>query len=166
MNARSPSLICHMRERRDARYSSKRHAQRNEVLRRRPVRRALVVGSFLLLLAAVVLVWGNASSGAIYLAVGLLFVAGVALLNVTMRAQWPDRALDERLVAVRDAAYRSSYRVVAAVTALGLLSVSVVWQTRSGFTLEPHHLRALLLAFVGLTFMMPTAVLAWREREI
>lgn len=173
MNAPTPTWVQHLRDKRDASYASKLQHQRFDMLRRRPVRRVLVVASFLLLAAAVALVWRDASaevevgSHALYLAAGLLFVAGMTLLNVTMRAHWPDRALDERLVAVRNAAYRSSYRIVAVVTGLALLAISVAWETPwVAFAFQPHHLPALLLAFAGIAGMMPTAVLAWRERDV
>lgn len=77
------------------------------------------------------------------------------------------RGLDERLVAVRNAAYRTSYGIVGVVTGLALLAISVAWETQwMAFAFEPSHLRALLLGFVGVAVMMPTAVLAWREREV
>lgn len=169
MRTTAPTWIAHLRDRRDARYASKLQQHRFGPLRARPVRRGLVVASFLLLGGAVALIWNPAiaAAGMLYLAAGLLFAAAIGLLNVTMRAHWPDRALDERLVTVRNAAYRSSYRVVGVITGLGLLAASLAWQSPPlGFTFEPHHLRALLLAFVGLSLMMPTAVLAWRERDI
>lgn len=173
MNAQPRTWIQQLRSKRDARYASKLQEQRFDALRRQPVRRGLVVGSFLLLLGAVRLVWGDASAEVevgphvLYLAAGLLFVAGMALLSVTVRAHWPDRALDERLVAVRNAAYRTSYGIVGVVTGLALLAISVAWETqRMAFAFEPSHLRALLLGFVGVAVMMPTAVLAWREREV
>ncbi|MGH3504816.1 MAG: hypothetical protein ACRDQA_28560 [Nocardioidaceae bacterium] len=45
--------------------------------------------------------------------------------------------------------------------------MSLAWEIdQVPYVFEAHHLRALLLAFVGAALMMPGAVLAWREREI
>lgn len=166
MNAKTPSLTQRLRSKNDAWNASAHGNRRVDSLRRRPVRRGLVAGSFLLLLSAVMLVWANVT-GVWYLAVALLFVAAGWMLTVVMRAHWPDQALDERLVAVRNDAYRTSYRILGVVTGLGIFAVSAAWQVQAAnFDLEPHQLRAVLLAFVGLALMMPAAVLAWREREV
>lgn len=105
------------------------------------------------------------------MAAALPGLVGWVLLNRAVRliAEAPDQALDERLVAVRNAAYRTAYRMVAVVTGLTLLAVSLAVDERLGWTafdLDGHHLRSLLIGFVALAALMPTAVLAWREREV
>ncbi len=93
------------------------------------------------------------------------------LLNRTVRhvADAPNQVLDERLVAVRNAAYRTSYRIIGVVTGLALATLSVAVDERFAwvpFALERHHFRTLLLGFLALVILMPSAVLAWREHEV
>lgn len=173
MNAYARTWIQQQRSRREARYASKLHDERFGALRSQPARRGLVVTSFLLLFNAIALIWRDSTAKVeagfhvVYLVVTLLTVSGFALVNVAVRAHWPEQALDERLIAVRNAAHRTAFRILGIITGLALFVVSIVWEAEQiPFVLEPQHLRALLLAFVGLALIMPGAVLAWREREI
>lgn len=173
MNGQARTRIRNQSAKRVARYTSKLHDERFDALRGRPVRRGLVVVSFLLLLGAVALVWRDGAAEVeaglqiLYLVVALLAVSGFTLVNIAVRAHWPEQALDERLVAVRNAAHHTAFRIVGVITGLALFAVSLAWEVEQiPFTFEPHHLRALMLAFVGLAVMLPGAVLAWREREV
>ncbi len=137
----------------------------------RPVRRVAIAMSFLALVGATLLVWFEGqlteSIGAhvAYLGAGVLAIAGLVLVERTVRAHRAGE--DERHVAVRDAAYRTAYRILAVGTVLALLLVSVAWESgTAGFTVEPNHIRALLLGVVGAAFWLPTAILAWSEREV
>lgn len=169
MNAR-PSWADRKRSEREARYAAKLHDDRLTGLRRHSVRRTLVIVSIVLLLAAVTLVWWNPSGDALqllYVAVALLAVAGFSILNVTVRVNWPENSLDERLAIARNAAYRTAYVIVGWLTGIALLAIGLAWQLdQIPFALEPHHLRAVILAFAGAALMTPSAVLAWRERDV
>lgn len=166
MNAQTGTWLRNQQAKREQRYAAKLQEERFDGLRRRPVRRALVVLAFLLLLAACLLVWWD-QTGVVYLAVAFLAVAGIALLQVTVRASWPAAALDERHVEVRNDAYRVAYGGVAVATGLALFVLSLAWQQEWGsFALGHEDLRAVLLGFIGFGWMAPGAVLAWREREV
>lgn len=148
------------------RASRLQHDERFDALRTPRVRRGLVVASFLLWLSSTIVLAGWDFEN-LFLVLGVLTISGALLLNRTVRlvADAPDQALDERLVAVRNAAYRTSYRVLVVVTGLALFAVSLV-ETLGWFDLQGHHLRALLWGFLGVAILLPSAVLAWREREV
>lgn len=169
MNTQS-SWIDRKRTEREERYAAQLHDDRLTGLRRHGARRTLVIVSMVLWLVAVALIWWNPSGNGLqllYVAVALLAVAGFAILNITVRVHWPEKALDERLVAARNAAYRTAYVIVGWSTGIALLMISVSWQVdQIPFALEPHHLRAVILAFSGAALMMPSAILAWRERDV
>lgn len=141
-----------------------------DVLRSRPVRRVVVTASALLLLSAVLVVWFDPDGSAArwhagYLIVVMLALAGFALVNLAVR---PHRdGADERLASVRDSAYRTSYRILGTATGVMLLFVSVAWEAGwAGFTLDHHHIRAMLLAFIAGAVWLPAAVLVWTEPDI
>lgn len=172
MNAQPRAWIQQQRSKRDARYASRlHHDERFDALRTPLVRRGLVIASVLLWLGAVVLTWWDVGAGNVFLIAAALMLGCYLLLHRAVRhvADAPDQALDERFVAVRNAAYRTSYRIVGIVTGLALLGMSLAVDERfawTAFDLDGHHLRALLFGFAGVAIAMPTAVLAWREREV
>lgn len=172
MNAQPRTWVRQLRSKRDARYASTlRSDERFDVFRSLPARRGLVVATFLLWLSAVALTWWDVRAGNVFLVAGILMLGCYLLLNRAVRlvADAPDQALDERLVAVRNAAYRTSYRTLIVVTGLTLAGLSLAVDERLAwvaFDLEGHHLRALLFGFLGAAILLPTAVLAWRERDV
>lgn len=55
------------------------------------------------------------------------------------------------------------------MTGLALATMAVAADERftwTAFDLDGHHLRALLFAFLGIAITVPSAVLAWHEREV
>jgi hypothetical protein len=141
-----------------------------DAVRSRPIRRALVIGSASLLVIAVVLVWfqdGDATAGSqiAYLVAATLALGGFTLVGATLRAH--RAGADERLACVRDKAYRIAYPILGIATGAALLAMSFAWETESaGFTLEPNHVRALLLGFAAAAVWLPPGVIAWREAEV
>lgn len=141
-----------------------------DAVRSRPSRRALVIGSASLLAIAVAVVWFQDSdlttgSQIAYLVAAALALGGFTLVGATLRAH--RAGADERLASVRDEAYRIAYPILAIATGAALLGISLAWQTEwVGFTLEPNHLRALLLGFAAAAVWLPSGVIAWRETEV
>lgn len=139
-------------------------------VRSRATRRALVIGSALLLASAIGLVWfqddeAAAGSQIAYLVAAALAVGGFSLVGATLRAH--RAGADERLAHVRDQAYRVAYPILGISMGGALLAISLAWQTESsGFAVEPNHLRALLLGFAAMALWLPSGVLAWRETEV
>lgn len=137
-------------------------------LRPREVRRAVVIASAVLMATAAAIIWFDAASPGwhvAYLASAALALAGLALLRLAVRAHL--RGVDERLASARDAAYRTSYWILAPAIAIALLAVELSWaQSWAAFTAEPAHLRALMLAFVAAAVWLPAAILAWREPHL
>lgn len=169
MNTR-PSWVDRKRSDREARFAAKLHDDRLTGLRRHAIRRTLVIVSMTLLFVAVALVWWNPPGDGfqlLYVAVALLALVGFFILKITVRVNWPEKALDERLAIARNDAYRTAYVIVGWLTGIALLGVSLAWQLdQIPFALGPHHLRALILAFSAAAVTTPSAVLAWRERDV
>jgi uncharacterized integral membrane protein len=129
--------------------------------------RRLLVGLVAALVAAVTLV---AWQDEVFLLLPLLLVtaAAGALLRRSVRlvADAPDEALDERLVAVRDRAYRTAYSIHVSVTMLALLLVFMAMDAaRVDFALEARHLHALFWLVTCGGILLPSAVVALRDRE-
>lgn len=137
-------------------------------LRPRGVRRAVVLASAVLMATAAAMIWFDAAGAGwhvAYLASAALALTGLALLRLAVRAHL--RGSDERLASARDAAYRTSYWILAPAIAIALLAVELSWaQSWGAFTAEPAHLRALMLAFVAAAVWLPAAILAWREPHL
>jgi hypothetical protein len=130
-------------------------------------RRGVVVATYGLLLAATVLLLAEQRLAAL---VAGAATAGLILLlrrAVRLTADAPDPALDERLIAVRDSAYRYAFVGVSAVASMVLLVLFIATDApRFGFEPRGHHLEALFWAYLGAAIATPSAVLAWRERHI
>lgn len=97
----------------------------------------------------------------------LVFLLGLCaafLLRRTIRHTdaAPDAAPDERLVAVRNAAYRTGYPALV----VGTMAAMLVLLIGVGEAVEGRHVSALFFTFALGAMLTPTAVLAWREPEI
>jgi hypothetical protein len=152
------------RERDERRARALRHDARFDRLRSLAARRALVVLGYLLLLTASAMAWADPEGfargpapGVFLLGIGVAFVLRRTVRNAV---DAPDSALDERLIAVRDAAHRSAFMVVTWAM-LGVLMALILAQA-SG----PHHFEALFYAFGLGAMLTPTAIMAWRERDV
>jgi uncharacterized membrane protein len=103
------------------------------------------------------------------LAVGALATMTISVLWLGRRTyvnspQLADRELDERLVQVKNQAYRTAFQIFSALVAIGWpLSLLILFNDPSGHGAT----RAIvLLAGVGLLVTtLPTAVVAWREPD-
>jgi uncharacterized membrane protein len=149
------------------------HDERMDRLRTLAARRTLVVVGYLLAATAAGLAWWD-PPGLAELAVYLTFLVGVGLWLLLQRVvrgvvDAPDEALDERLVAVRDAAYRTAHTAVFGATGVAIFALMFAagdgWFV-SGFDVEQRHLEALFFAFALGAGMSTSAVLAWKEREV
>lgn len=131
------------------------------------IRRASVVVTFVLLAAAVAAFWADLEIVAPGLA-ALALISGLLLRRVVrLTADAPDEALDERLIAVRNASYLQAYRVVSSLTVLALLVLSIaVDASRIDYETTGAHLTALFWGFLGVSLITPTAVVAWTQPEI
>jgi hypothetical protein len=132
-----------------------------------------VVAGYLSAVTAAGLAWWD-PAGLAEVARNLIFLVGLGvwfLLHRLVRSVFdaPDAALDERLVGVRDAAYRTAYKAVFGPTVLAILALAIAagdgWFV-SGFDVEQRHLEALFFAFALGAGMSTSAVLAWKEREV
>lgn len=98
-------------------------------LRPRGVRRAVLIASAGLMATAAAIIWFDATAGTgwhvAYLASAALALAGLALLRPAVRPHL--RGVDERLASARDAAYRTSYWILAPAIAIALLAVELSW---------------------------------------
>lgn len=142
------------------------HDQRFDALRSLSVRRALVVGGYLLLLTATVLaLWDPLGEGVLVAAPVYLLGFGV---NIVLRRVLRnidaehDEALDERLVAVRNAAHRTAYTIVVVATAVAIVALLFT----VGDNVEARHLETLFLGLLLGAGLTPVSLLAWQEREV
>lgn len=97
---------------------------------------------------------------AILAALGL----GVAArLSIDSAADLPDDQLDERLVRERDDAYLASYRLIATVFVVTVIGMGMLrdFTGDAGLVLD-----ALFAAAPPLVLFTPSAVLAWRRRDL
>jgi hypothetical protein len=131
-------------------------------------RRYLVVAWVvaLLLLVGVILVVRSSIVTVIALAPAWFTIWRLRAAVRTM-ADLPDTAIDERMLQVRNAAYRLAYVIVAGVaTTLLLVGYLASDIPRLQWQPAPHHMEAALWFFIVLTIALPSAILAWTEREI
>lgn len=142
------------------------HDQRFDALRSLPARRALVVAGYLLLVTATVLaLWDPLGEGVLVatpvylLGFGVNIVLRRVLRNVDAER---DEALDERLVAVRNAAHRTAYTIVVVATAAAIVALMFT----VGDNVEARHLETLFLGLLLGAGLTPVSLLAWQEREV
>ena len=95
------------------------------------------------------------------------FFAGYLWLRkaISEVADAPDAQLDERLVQVRNAVYRTSYWIVGGIVTV-LLAVFIAFQI---FGVETIDVWSVVTIWIGLLFAMmalPTAIVAWSEVEV
>lgn len=105
-------------------------------------------------------------SGGRALDVGLPALLAGSLLNVTMRnmADAPPSRLDERMVAVRDHAFRVAYYGVASALVIGIAVVLLL--ERDPITIEGRQLIATAWCAALLAMFLPAAILAWTEETV
>lgn len=117
---------------------------------------------------------GSLPDAPILTLLGILLALGLGVVlrwSVHSTADLPDEQLDERLIRERDAAYLTAYQLIAAVVvimAVGL-DVAVPILERSATTEISDITRltgALLPAIPPLALFAPSAVLAWRRKEV
>jgi hypothetical protein len=91
---------------------------------------------------------------------------GTFLLRVAMRgiADFPDAAVDERIVTTRNAAYLSAYRLLAGCTSMVLLALLVLGSARKQLV-SVDTITNVMLGFLVASVSLPSAVLAWNETE-
>lgn len=142
----------------------------------RSLRRRVVIAMYgTWLLVAVAATLGVQAQGE-WLTAGLGALAVGALVAMTMSVVWlgrrtyvnspqlADRELDERLVQIKNQAYRTAFQIFAAFVLVAWpLSLLILFNDHSGHGAN----RALLIfASVGLLVTtLPTAILAWREPD-
>jgi hypothetical protein len=117
--------------------------QRFDAFRTLRARRALVVLCYLALFAAAALSWTDLP-GLAGVAAHVVFLFGIGVAFLLRRAlrqtdDAPDEALDERLVAIRNAAHRSAYYAVVWATLAVLLGLLLAAGTE--FTVAGPHLQ-------------------------
>ena len=135
-------------------------------LRQQGSRRALVMATTVVLAAMALigfLTWSKLTS---YLEFGLIAAALVlyTLLRKAVRqiSDAPDELLDERQIAVRDAAHTVAYRVLALVGSVALVLHLVLRHPHgSPAALAGADGTMLLIAFVMSAAFLPAMVLAW-----
>lgn len=98
----------------------------------------------------------------------ILWLLGVARVGRVGRAiaDDVDAKLDERQLALRNAAYLDAYRLVSAIVLLGVIWIAV--GTDKGFWWIPSSYDEWNIVFWGLflyTTSLPSALLAWREPD-
>jgi hypothetical protein len=97
---------------------------------------------------------------AILAALGL----GVAArLSIDSAADLPDDQLDERLVRERDDAYLASYRLIATIFVVAVIGMGMLRDVSGD---AGPVLDALWAATPPLVLFTPSAVLAWRRRDV
>ena len=156
------------RAQREQRARDLQHDERFDAFRTLRARRALVVLGYLALFAAAALSWADLP-GLAGVAAHVVFLFGIGVAFVLRRAlrqtdDAPDEALDERLVAIRNAAHRSAFYAVVWATLAVLLGLLLAAGT--GFTVETAHLQALFYAFALGAMLAPMAVMGWQQREV
>jgi hypothetical protein len=138
-------------------------------LRPRPRRRALVIIQNVVIVGMVInALVRQPSLRQSLIGLGLMIIGfvGVIFLRAAMRgmADFPDAAMDERVVTTRNAAYLSSYRLLASGTAIALfawwLLATVTKQTPS-----VDSIINLMMCFLIASVSLPSCVLAWTETD-
>jgi hypothetical protein len=159
---------------------------------RRKSRRRLVVVTYAILLALMAVtivvprlaprtraagfVWGFAFGLAFITVAFLIFgklakdtvlpqirVDEVTSLGLTPRPR-SEYDLDERELAVRDAAYVTAYRAVAVYSVFA--SVALVFSSELSASTARLLLGLLVILLVGMIFTLPPAVILWREPDV
>jgi uncharacterized membrane protein len=142
----------------------------------RTLRRRVVVamyGTWLLVALAATL--GVQAQGK-WMTAGLIVLAIGALITMTLSVTWlgrrtyvnspqlADRELDERLVQIKNQAYRTAFRIFAAYVAVAWpLSLLVLFNNPAG-----RGATGAILIFASLGLLvttLPTAIVAWREPD-
>ena len=135
----------------------------------RPIgrRRVLVVSQGIIVAALVTNAFAATGMVASFVQLALLVVGfvGVILLRAAMRgiADFPDTAVDERIISSRNAAYLEAYRWLAAGTALVML-IAFAASIR-GRALTTNNIPTLMLSFLLAAISLPSAVLAWNQPD-
>jgi hypothetical protein len=132
---------------------------------KRDVRRGLVLWVFALCAAMVVapIDWLRGHF--------LLFVVPILILNYVLRratrrvAVAKDEMLDERDLAVRDRAYRLSYKVLAVIVGVPLWLALFSSSGSTGWLANAASNTGLILTYLELFFFLPTLIVAWREPD-
>jgi len=124
-------------------------------------RRALVVVAAVLIVASVALQWTGRDGVS---TAGVLALLVVMLLGLTTRvmAEAPARELDERMVAARNAAFRTAYHLVA----VGIVVLLVAFLATSGgeeIAVERGQVIAAVWLVAVTALFLPSAILAWNE---
>ncbi len=135
-------------------------------LRQQGPRRALVIAMAVVLAAMALIAFMTETKLTSYLGFGLIAAALVlyTLLRKAVRliSDAPDELLDERQIAVRDAAHTVAYRVLALVGSVTLV-LHLVLRHPSGTPAAVANADGtmLLIAFVMSAAFLPALVLAW-----
>src|ERR1700674_5824238 len=140
----------------------------------RSLRRRVVIamyGSYLLIALGMQLSFQVSGK---WLTAGLVVLALVAVAAATLSNGWlgrrtyvnapqlADRELDERLVLIKNRAYRTAYKIIAPLVIIAGPLAYVVLSIEPG----SHGVSHALLIFGGLALVvttLPTAIVAWRE---
>jgi hypothetical protein len=138
-------------------------------LRPRQRRRALVLVQSLVIAGLVLNAFvRQPTTRQAFIGLGLTILAfvGTFLLRVTMRgmADFPDAAVDERIITTRNAAYLGAYRLLAGCTSMVLLGVMVLASARKQLV-SVDTITSLMLGFLMASVSLPSAVLAWNETD-
>jgi hypothetical protein len=141
-------------------------------VRTRPGRRLLVGALALFNLVLLAMSALGVTTPLSFAVVGLILATDILLLYVTRKvADLPDSAVDEREEAVRNHAYRLSYRAVMymSVFAAGLVAVLASLGDPNGvlhtFAANTALVIAACVAGSQLIAFLPTMVLAWTESD-
>jgi hypothetical protein len=91
---------------------------------------------------------------------------GAIFLRAAMRgiADFPDAAVDERIITTRNAGYLNAYRLLAGGTSLVLMTLVFVGSARKQMVSIDTITNLMLCFFVG-SMSLPSAVLAWTETD-
>lgn len=142
----------------------------------RPARRGLVLVALLgypILVAAWIGLPAVGITGLPWLVVvtsiaAVMTLAGVLLYRFQRSlAQSPEDRLDERQVAVRDRAYLHSYRILSGGVLLGLLAAAIAPDLLDRpLSVSYETMQPLLWAAILYSIILPSAVVAWQERDL
>jgi hypothetical protein len=135
-------------------------------LRRQGPRRTLVIAMAIVLAAMALIAFVTETKLTTYLEFGLIAAALVlyTLLRKAVRkiSDAPDELLDERQIAVRDAAHTVAYRVLALVGSVTLVLHLVLRHPHDVIAAAaPADGTMLLIGFVMSAAFLPALVLAW-----
>jgi len=160
-------------------YEMERFSKREETsgykkLRKKGIRRRLVIAELLLLLTLPMMGFFQDRSKespthlyftvSFFLIVFLLYCVVFPLrAGIRLIADAPDDFLDERQIRLRNTSYLTSYQLLAGiVTAL----IAILLGIGVDFSNYPGVTSGLFVSLLVLITILPTMVLAWREKEI